>query len=655
MKLAQVHITEFQSVRDSTEFKVGNITCLVGKNESGKTAVLQTLYRLNPVIEAEGRFDVTDDYPRSDVEDYRIQVETKKRNPADVVRATFTLEPAETEAIAAELGENALQKPELTLVKGYENKTRLSLAADEKAGLHHLVKNAGLPGDLEAKLAATEKAADALAALAGAEQTASVQQLTAKLKKISDRGIGGYICEKYLNDRIPHFLYFDEYYLMRGHENIEALKQRQDAKQLQKSDHPMLGLIELARLKLDDLLNAQRTQELVNRLEGAGNHLSQKILKYWSQNKHLAMRFDVRRALPADPEGMRSGTNIWASVYDSRHRVTTSVGTRSQGFVWFFSFLAWYSRLQRENRPLILLLDEPGLFLHAKAQEDLLDYFEQELGPAHQVIYTTHSPFMVDPAHWERARIVQDKGIDTLDPLPPDQEGTKVFADVLEASPDSLFPLQAALGYEIHQTLFVGPNCLIVEGASDLLYLQTISSILERGGRQGLSQRWTITPVGGADKVPTFVALIGAQRSLNLATLIDIDKANEQVVESLYKSKLLAKNHVLTYANFTGTKHADAEDMFDVRFYLGLLNGEYGASLAKPVAESDLTSKRPRIVTRLREYFEANPMRGGAAFNHFRPARYLAENAPSLQASLPEKTLNRFEEAFKALNTLLPA
>lgn len=655
MKLSRVHVTEFQSIRDSTPFDVGNTTCLVGKNESGKTAVLQALYRLNPVIEAEGRYDVTDDYPRSDVEDYRIQVESKKRAPATVIRATFTLEKEETEAIAAEVGEETLTGPELTLSKGYGNKHySFTLAADEKAGLHHLVKHAGLPTDLEGKLANVTKAADALTVLAGSEQTSAVEQLIATLKKISDRGMNGYILDRFLHNRVPEFVYFDEYYEMHGHENIETLKQRQASNQLGPSDYPMLGLIELARLNLDDLLNPHRTQELVNKLEGAGNYLSNRVLKYWSQNKHLAMRFDVRPARPGDPPEMRTGTNIWASVYDSHHKVTTILGTRSRGFVWFFSFLAWYSQLQRKNEPLIMLLDEPGLFLHAKAQKDLLDYFEQELGSAHQVIYTTHSPFMVDPRHWERARIVQDKGIDTFEPLPPDQEGTKVFADVLEATSDSLFPLQAALGYEIHQTLFIGPNSLIAEGVSDLLYLQTMTGILEQDGREGLSEKWTITPVGGADKVPTFVALIGAQYSQNLATLIDIVKGTEQTIENLYKKKLLAKKKVLTYADFTGTKYADAEDMFEVDFYLGLVNEEYKSSLTKPVTSNDLTVKGPRIVPRLDAYFASNPMKDGAVFNHYRPARLFAERAGSLKAQLSEDTLKRFEKAFKKLNSLLP-
>ena len=94
------------------------------------------------------------------------------------------------------------------------------------------------------------------------------------------------------------------------------------------------------------------------------------------------------------------------------------LGTRSRGFVWFFSFLAWLSQQQRKGIPLILLLDEPGLVLHASAQGDLLRYIEAELKPHHQVIYTTHSPFMVDPKNFDRVRIVRDRSMEADSQLP---------------------------------------------------------------------------------------------------------------------------------------------------------------------------------------------------------------------------------------------
>src|SRR5690606_38665943 len=121
----------------------------------------------------------------------------------------------------------------------------------------------------------------------------------------------------------------------------------------------------------------------------------------------------------------------WAQIYDQKRWVHTNLGTRSRGFVWFFSFLAWYSKVRKDHSKVILLLDEPGLSLHAKAQEDLLRYFEEELKPFHQLLYSTHSPFMVDSTKFSRVRIVQDKSIES-DLDDEDLEGTKVFTDVLE-------------------------------------------------------------------------------------------------------------------------------------------------------------------------------------------------------------------------------
>jgi hypothetical protein len=391
----------------------------------------------------------------------------------------------------------------------------------------------------------------------------------------------------------------------------------------------------------------------VNKLEGASNHLTKKIVKYWSQNRHLKLKFDVRPAQPGDPEGMQAGTNIWGNVEDTVHAVTTEMGTRSKGFVWFFSFLAWYEELCKDEEPIVLLLDEPGLSLHGRAQEDLLKYFDAEILGRHQLIYTTHSPFMVDAKQFGRVRIVQDKSIEAAEELPEGERGTKVFTDVLKANEDSLFPLQGALGYELHQTLFVGPNNLIVEGVSDLLYLQTISGVLSSKSKVGLDERWTITPVGGSDKVPTFVALIGANTKLNLATLIDFQKKDAQNIENLYKRKLLQKKNVHTFADFTGTNEADIEDMFENSFYIKLINNEYKDALTKNITLGDLPKGGDRILPRIEKWLEGEPLKGKAGFNHYRPARYFAENIGSLEAKLSDSTLDRFEAAFKAINALL--
>ena len=655
MKLTKIRITNFQSIHDSTEFDIADVTCLVGKNEAGKTALLKALYRLNPVIESDGTLDAVEDYPRQAVSDYEDDIEAGRAEPAQVVHATYALEPDDIAAVENVFGQKCLSddNPAVTLHKGYSNRvTFTGVNVDSTSAVAHLIEDAGLPQPLTAQLLPLTAAAEMLKVLSSAEETDAVRQLRPKLDAISANDVASVVYTDILRDRIPKFLYFDEYYQMKGHDNLDALKNRLDTNTLDHQDHPLVGLIDLAGLDLNQLIAPGRTQALIARLEAAENRLTQKVLAYWSQNRHLRMKFDIRPAQPEDGPGMTSGTNIWGRVHDTKHMVSTALGTRSRGFVWFFSFLAWYSKLRKEGENLILLLDEPGLSLHAKAQSDLLHYFDEELKPHHQVIYTTHSPFMINPGQFNSVRIVQDPSIEPdSDKTPGQSSGTRVTTDVLEATPDSLFPLQGALGYEIHQTLFIGPNCLVVEGASDLLYIQTISALLQERKKCGLSPEWTITPVGGADKVPTFVALIGAQTNLNVAVLIDYQKKDKQTIENLYKGKLLKRKNLLTFADYTGSKEADIEDMFSPGFYLNLVNQTFGASIGL----ADLSSSHPRILRRLEQYLATTPLPDGAIFNHYRPARYFADNVGSLATQLTDQELEHFEEAFEALNRLLPA
>ena len=650
MKLIKVRITEFQSIQDSTEFKIGDVTCLVGKNEAGKTALLKALYRLNPVVESHGSFDATDDYPRQRLVDYEEDVKAQRREPAQVVQAIYALEADDVSAVQDVFGPECFkgETPTITLNKGYSNELAFDgLLVDEKSALRHLIMAAGLPKRLEDELIGHATVEEMTEKLASAEQTEAVNKLKPMLQNISEHNISHVVYKNIIQSRIPKFLYFDEYYQLKGQDNLDALKSRVANDTLEGSDYPLLGLIELAGLDLDRLTDPGRTEALMARLEAAENRLTRKVLAYWSQNRHLRMKFDIRQAQPEDPEGMTSGTNIWGLVEDTKHGVSTPLRTRSRGFVWFFSFLAWYSR-QKDDQ-LILLLDEPGLSLHAKAQGDLLGYFEKELRPHHQLIYTTHSPFMVDPMCFGRVRIVQDLSVEgNSEVLSEEQEGTKVIEEVLDATPDSLFPLQGALGYEIYQTLFVGPNNLVVEGVSDLLYIQTISAFLQAQGKAGLSSDWTITPVGGADKVPTFVALVGAQTNLNVAVLIDYQKKDQQNIENLYKRKLLRQNHVLTYADFVGHE-ADIEDMFNPEFYLKLVNNTFDRSIEL----ANLPEGSPRILRRLEQYLDKNPLPANASFNHYRPARYFTDNIDSLADELSEQELNRFQQAFDRLNSLL--
>ena len=173
-----------------------------------------------------------------------------------------------------------------------------------------------------------------------------------------------------------------------------------------------------------------------------------------------------------------------------------------------------------------------------------------------------------------------------------------------------------------------------------------ISGVLNRTGRESLSEEWTITPVGGFDKVPTLVALLSSQKKLKIATLIDYQSKDAQTIENLYKKRILMKKAIHTYADFTDGKEADVEDMFGLDFYLELINGEFGSEIGPPIKSEDIKGKQPRVIVRLEKHLNKS-------FNHFRPAKYLVENINDLEAKIPSDALDRFEKAFQTLNQLL--
>ncbi len=513
MKLQNVQVANYKCIRNPCQFDVSGITCLIGKNESGKTAILEALYRLNPLIPGDGLFNVDDDFPRIDVEDYRIDVADGKREPAIVTKVLFLLEAEDLKELEADFP-GVLAKPELVLSKGYANELYAELLIDEQKAVAGLLEKAQIGATqlkTLAKCSTLSELAEALKGLAGDKKAVS---LSSRLAEIQEKGLLDHIYRKYIEARVPKLLYFDEFYNVQGHANLQALAERRRQNRLLESDYPLLGLIDLARLNLEDIDNPARALERDNRLEGASNHLTKRLMKYWSQNGHLEMRFDIRPGLPGDPEGMQSGTNLWGHVYNSRQKVHTLLGRRSRGFVWFFSFLAWFSREKKRDIPIILLLDEPALYLHGSAQRDLLRYFEDEAATGHQVIYTSQSPYMVDAGHLERVRIVEDKGAEADPEALAAGAGTQVFVDVPSAGPESVLTLRGALAHKLFGDLFPGRHPLLVESVADLVFLQSMSSLLAGMKREALDARWNIVPVGGAKNLLIAASLWGRRPAM---------------------------------------------------------------------------------------------------------------------------------------------
>ena len=291
MKLRQFQVREFKSVWDSGPVNVDNqVTCLVGKNEAGKTALLQALYRTNPIIPSAANFDETYDYPKREVEDYRFDVKNGSREEAVVVECLYELETFDTQMVEKAFGVHTLKSDQLRHRTYYgQNNNGFELEIDEQAARVHLAGSSELPDALRTTLKTASNWNDFRAALDNTESTAAVEDLKTLLTKIGDDRLQGYILEELIWPRAPKFLYFDEYFQLTGCASVNALIQRKNEERLEGPDHPLLGLVNLARLELEQLATDQEhhgTEEQAGGGQQSSNTTDYQILVTEQASRH---------------------------------------------------------------------------------------------------------------------------------------------------------------------------------------------------------------------------------------------------------------------------------------------------------------------------------------------------------------------------------
>jgi len=640
MRLISAHVTNYRSVEDSDEFGLEpDVTCLVGKNESGKTTVLQALFRLNPVESA--GFEEVVDFPARHA---RRRKDWGRKERIPVVVARFSYDDEELKQIEADLGPDALHSPEFTVTIGYRNATKtFSHRYNEAAIVKHLRSGLDLPSAATAAVNKTSTITGLLEALDGLEEPpAAASVLAQRIRGWRNESIGHYLIDEYASRLMPKFVYFGDYDVMPGKVSIPDLIRRRDSHTLERGELALLGLLNMAGVRLEDFQTTDNHERLIRELENSSNVISEEVFDYWSQNTDLEVQLEVLPVEEGAVAPLDDGPILQIRVRNQRHKVSVPFDDRSRGFVWFFSFLAYFNNLEEaEDNDLILLLDEPGLSLHGRAQGDLLRLIDERLAPNHQVVYTTHSPFMVDPDHLQRVRTVIDQ----------DKVGTKVSAEIFKADEATAAPLLTAMGIEMTQTLFIGKHTLLLEGPSDMIYLDVLTDLLEAQGKNGLDPQWVKTPIGGSGKLSTFVTLLGANK-LNVAVLVDSSTKDVGAVKRLRDNGQLAANGLIEIAEFTAANDADIEDLFDRALYLELVNRAYTNELPAPITMADLNPNDPRIVRQVEAYFRDHGIAGGR-FSHLRPASTLLREQANLFPQISTQTLTAAEQLSTKINSLI--
>ncbi len=639
IKLIQVTIDKYKSIQKSQTVNIDSaITTIVGMNEAGKTSFLTAIAKTNYFTnDSDFVFDLTQDYPRNELIDFQ-----NSENDCEIINCKFEISSELLKEIADNLGAEVFTTKEFTYTYHYKSKSSTygGISANQKKFLEIQVSEYTLSEATKNSIITTVSLKD-IVNIVPVEGDDDLTIFKAKIQSIINEDcnsptrlnpLESYIVKHWIKAKMPKFWYFDDYYPLSGKININQLINQPPTNE---KDKTSIALFELASIKPEEIFNASEAEyeKYIALLEASSNKITNEIFKYWTTNKNLDIEFKIQN-ITNRQSNLEKILDI--RVRNQRHKISLPLDRRSKGFNWFFSFIIWFSKIQADkNSDYVLLLDEPGLNLHASAQADLLRFFN-DLSKKYQIIYTTHSPFMVETEHLDRVRTC----FETV-------EGTIISDSIQEKDPNTLFPLQAALGYDIAQNLFISKNNLLVEGPADLIYLTLISSILEAEKRTFLKESITIVPVGGLDKVSTFISLLRGSK-LNVACLLDTftDQKGKKKVADLVIHKIIKDKNIRFFNEFAnnGKNVADIEDLFDKEEYLKIFNSAFENE--HPVI--NLADLDPTIDTILKQI---NMVIGKDRFNHFRPANKLNQLGVDKTYFKP-KTLDNFENVFAEINSL---
>ncbi|MDE0093482.1 MAG: AAA family ATPase [Gammaproteobacteria bacterium] len=630
-------VQNYRNIVDSGWIELERVSAFVGRNESGKSALLKALHKFNPATKEP--YDAVDEFPRDRyVSDYtdgkdwpvcsvKFELDQEFR---DKLFEELAIDNVPTNLILTRYYDNSLRYrlnvndqqdseaidnisnyTELTTSKSLIIKTLEALTSEiqtlidegtdddnEAKSVWTEIRDFVAQAEYEFKNSSTWYSENAIKLLENFQEklnTHDSQEIPKSVKQDLQH-LDSYakdleILHRVLNE-LPVFIYFENYGILESEiyfpQFLHEFQSNRDRARVRTVnalfEHVKLSPTDIAELGREDAqehdiqeeaikLDLERKRERSIKLSSASNVITEKFSKWYGQRRHK-IRYDV------DGQYFR----IWISD-DRRPNVEIELENRSKGFQWFFSFyLIFLVESQQGHKNAILLLDEPGLNLHPTAQQDLISFFD-ELSKENQLLYTTHSPFLIDGEQIHRVR-----------PVTEDEAGhSQISQNGWPADRDTIFPLQAAAGYAMLKGLFQRKKNLLVEGFTDYMYLHALNLHCAALGHASLPEDVFITPCGGTKHVGHIAALFLGQKVRPLI-LLDGDEAGRVRRNALTKELYSCyQDSVILLDDVLGQQYREIEDVIGLDIILQKLNEYISAELTIESQDNPEESVVPRI------------------------------------------------------------
>ncbi len=694
MKLREFRVRAFRCIHNTGSVTVSDTAALIGKNESGKTAILAALAHLNrdkPIDPQDICDDLVDDLKPDD----------------RIVEALFELTPAERDLATQEVPGVS----DLTHVRIFRTKAATDVEyefpsakfskkfAPNPQGKPLLVTAvetfASRIADATERLIATEEDSKSRKRLADelkrkfddlfaqltvddvdyrrAESVVSkLSALTSEVFK-SDKVVVGslamvkkgvqaayFLAERqpatkfFVREKLhPRLIYFPDYKVIDGIIDVEQYAHSQQAPvtrtdigyQFQKAEtiRNLFHLAEVDPAQLQEL--AANPARLNSELVRSSQRLTRMLALTWKARKvgiRLTYSAGIVTVVVSDifPDGTTKNEGL--------------LDRRSAGFKWHFSFFVNFRAGIQQNtfKDAILLLDEPGLNLHPEQQAGLVDVI-RDLSQTNQVLYTTHSPFMI--YNFDRGNLL-------IVEFDPESKASRIQQNFWDGDWQTIRPVLHSIGDGMLLKVFKGSDVLAgilaVEGITDQRYLVTIAEL-------GVAED-DDSKLGGIEPIPSGGHTLVRERALHyrkrkkrVAALFDNEP--DALVQAAQLGKQFPAEAIVRLD--TGKPEGDIEDLFTDDDYLKAVNGLYLQRLRDAknfggIAKRDIEPAEgasPRIVKRLEIFFRAHSADGWGSFDKQAVCEFFCDRLATGEIKLAIKSKERFDNLFAQIREAVEA
>jgi len=673
MRLRKFRVRAYRCIHDSGEITVGDLAAFVGRNESGKTTILQALTLLNR-DEQVSELDLCDEMDEElkneirlaegefELNQHEISIIKEKFPGLPDIKKIKLFRTNQKNEVQYEFEDIELGEDENKTLNSWENFSKQIIEFLDTIPNHLRIQiDTAL---FEGQVPKNQEAFDSgMAEFSNQFHVIAIQEpkvieewekIYASPENQFSNLLSGESEKTALQNFIsselhPRFVYFSDYKKIYGNINLnEYLREETGDKsnsiefieEFDKAEtvRNLFYLAELDIKKLDEVKNSP--SKCIKLLNAASNRLTSKLNPAWKGDPiHVDLRYNPG--------------NIMSVVISDVHKDGTITNTgllnrRAEGFKWTFSFIVNFAaETQRaELKEAILLLDEPARNLHPTQQMGISDLLKNLAG-SNQVLYATHSPFMIFDYTPGNLLVVE---------LDKRKHLSRIFYDYWNADDKTLTPILYGLSRGLVESIIdreIGTNSrpvIIVETMSDAMYLNAFDKFLQ-DPNISMNPLNVVAAYNKNSVLP--LAIFYRNHGYKTFVLLDNTDESKQISAQLVSNEFSSIQTI--FFEREGKKLESIEDYIIIEDYLHAVNQTFEIKLRQEgysnLTPQDIASKENKgILEKLKKKWQEHSEDDWGEFDNEEITRYICEKITLEETNfLSDKTKDQFRSLYRLI------